>query len=167
MYNEKDLILHAKKYIDKLSDGINPLNDLPVCESDVVMEERIKICFTYISKWLYKLYFDACVEKVYSTPLIGDSYNPKNQKKPNRTQPAPYNPYNENHTTKKSCDNCKHHRNGSCGAMKLCEEYECAPTISPETMATWPKEGSATHIKRIGKRRRQMFKLNLSKNTLF
>ena len=54
MYTKKDLILHAKSYIDKLSEGINPLNDLKIDDVDVVKEEQIIKCFQYISAWLYE-----------------------------------------------------------------------------------------------------------------
>ena len=48
MYRKKDLIMHAKNYIDKLAEGINPINGLNISEKDIVKEERIVTCFQYI-----------------------------------------------------------------------------------------------------------------------
>lgn len=47
--NELDKLKRAKMYIDKLADGINPLDDTRVGENDVVNQVRIVRCLNYVS----------------------------------------------------------------------------------------------------------------------
>ncbi len=49
---EKDKLLRAKMYMDKLAQGIDPLSDTYVAETDVVRQERIVRCLTYVSEVL-------------------------------------------------------------------------------------------------------------------
>lgn len=49
---ELEMINRAKTYIDKLANGVNPLTDEPVSESDIVNNVRISRCFFYISDLL-------------------------------------------------------------------------------------------------------------------
>lgn len=53
--NEIETIARAKMYIDKLANGINPIDDMPVGESDVVNNVRISRCFFYISDVLRQI----------------------------------------------------------------------------------------------------------------
>lgn len=46
---EKEKIAYAKTFIDKLANGINPIDDSPVSESDVVNNVRIARCFFFVS----------------------------------------------------------------------------------------------------------------------
>lgn len=46
---EKEKIAYAKSFIDKLANGINPIDDSPVSESDVVNNVRIARCFFFVS----------------------------------------------------------------------------------------------------------------------
>lgn len=46
---ELEKIQRAKMYIDKLANGINPLNDLPAADSDVINNIRISRCLFYVS----------------------------------------------------------------------------------------------------------------------
>ena len=46
---ELEKMQRAKMYIDKLANGINPLNDLPAAESDVINNIRISRCLFYVS----------------------------------------------------------------------------------------------------------------------
>lgn len=46
---ELEKLQRAKMYIDKLANGINPLDDLPVGDSDVINNLRISRCLFYIS----------------------------------------------------------------------------------------------------------------------
>ncbi len=50
-----DLLYNAKVIIDKLANGINPLNGAPVAEDDVVNNVKITRCFFYVSDVLRKL----------------------------------------------------------------------------------------------------------------
>lgn len=46
---EQEILIHAKSYIDKLANGIDPLTDKPVAESDVVNQVRISRCLFFVS----------------------------------------------------------------------------------------------------------------------
>lgn len=46
---EVDKISYAKMFLDKLSDGINPIDDTRISESDIVNNPRISKCFSYVS----------------------------------------------------------------------------------------------------------------------
>lgn len=47
--NELDTLKHAKKYMDKMSQGINPLTDQNVPQSDLIANKRIARCLAYAS----------------------------------------------------------------------------------------------------------------------
>lgn len=49
---EKELLIHAKNYIDKLANGINPLTGEPVADDDIVNNVRISRCLFYVSSVL-------------------------------------------------------------------------------------------------------------------
>ena len=49
MATELEIMAHAKTYLDKLAGGINPLSDEPLPETDVVRQERISRCLSYVS----------------------------------------------------------------------------------------------------------------------
>ena len=157
MYTEKDLILHAKSYIDKLSEGINPLNDLNINETDIVSEEKIKTCFKYISKWLFEYHQLLNEPKKTATVEVYKTANPnKNTKETFSTQnstPIKIQLKQTSISKIKSCDTCKHYRGGNCSGIKLCDDYEYAPTFTTEETSLWPKEGDATYFKRTGKSR--------------
>lgn len=55
MMTEKEIIKHAKDYIDSLANGTNPLTGEPVNESDVVNNVRIARCLFYVSGILEKV----------------------------------------------------------------------------------------------------------------
>lgn len=46
---ELDIIKHAKGYLDKLAEGVDPLTGAVVSNTDVVKQERISKCLTYVS----------------------------------------------------------------------------------------------------------------------
>ena len=46
---ELEKIEYAKSFIDKLANGINPLDDSPVPERDIVNNVRLSRCFFYVS----------------------------------------------------------------------------------------------------------------------
>ena len=46
---EIEKIKYAKIFIDKLANGINPLDDSPVPENDIVNNVRLSRCFFYVS----------------------------------------------------------------------------------------------------------------------
>ena len=168
MYTKKDLILHAKSYIDKLSEGINPLNNLKIDDVDVVKEERIIKCFQHISTWLYEYAqqlkkeeyekfvkeIDNCKKNIKKQPKKKSSPKKTNSTTPKTINTITHaNPTKTYKSPKKSCNTCKHYRNNNCGGIKLCSDYEYAPTFSPKETSYWPKEGDATYFKRTGRSR--------------
>lgn len=46
---ELEKIAYAKMFIDKLANGINPIDNQPVAENDVVNNVRLTRCFFYVS----------------------------------------------------------------------------------------------------------------------
>ena len=52
---EYETIARAKMYIDKLANGINPLDDTSVAENDVVNNVRISRCLFFVSDVLRKV----------------------------------------------------------------------------------------------------------------
>ena len=49
---ELEKIAYAKSFIDKLAQGINPLNDTPIPDNEVVNNPRLCRCFFYVSEVL-------------------------------------------------------------------------------------------------------------------
>ena len=47
--NELEKIQHTKSFIDKLANGINPLDDKPVADSDIINNVSISRCLFYAS----------------------------------------------------------------------------------------------------------------------
>lgn len=52
---ELETIARAKMYIDKLANGINPLDDTPVADDDVINNVRISRCLFFVSDTLRKV----------------------------------------------------------------------------------------------------------------
>lgn len=46
---ELEKIAYAKSFIDKLANGINPLDDKPIPEGDIANNVRLSRCFFYVS----------------------------------------------------------------------------------------------------------------------
>ncbi|MBO4980157.1 MAG: hypothetical protein J6D16_07100 [Clostridia bacterium] len=46
---ELEKIAYAKSFIDKLANGINPLDDAPIPDGDIVNNVRLSRCFFYVS----------------------------------------------------------------------------------------------------------------------
>ena len=51
---EVEKIAYAKMFIDKLANGINPLDDTPIPEGDIANNVRLSRCFFYVSGILQK-----------------------------------------------------------------------------------------------------------------
>lgn len=51
---ELEKIAYAKSFIDKLANGINPLDDSPIPENDLANNVRLSRCFFYVSGILQK-----------------------------------------------------------------------------------------------------------------
>ncbi len=83
---ELEKIARAKMYIDKLANGIDPLNDQPVGEWDVVNQVRISRCFFYISEVLGKVLENGGVGAAYDAkPEVYPTQQPS--KKQTRRRP--------------------------------------------------------------------------------
>ncbi len=52
---EQDILRHAKGWLDKLADGVDPLTEEPVPVDDAVRKDRIAKCLRYVSGVLEKL----------------------------------------------------------------------------------------------------------------
>ena len=46
---ELEKIAYAKSFIDKLANGINPVDDTPIPEGDIANNVRLSRCFFYVS----------------------------------------------------------------------------------------------------------------------
>lgn len=55
MPTELDTMKHAKEYIDKLANGIDPFTDKPVPDGEIVNNVKLSRCFFYISGILEKV----------------------------------------------------------------------------------------------------------------
>lgn len=49
MATELEIMMHAKAYLDKLANGINPLTDEALPETDIVNQVRISRCLFFVS----------------------------------------------------------------------------------------------------------------------
>jgi hypothetical protein len=61
---ELETIQHAKNYLDKLAQGINPLTNEPVPEDELVNNVRISRCFFFVSNVLRRVIENGGVETV-------------------------------------------------------------------------------------------------------
>lgn len=50
-----EIMKHAKDYIDKMANGLNPLTNEPVAETDIINNVRITRCLFYVSDVLRQL----------------------------------------------------------------------------------------------------------------
>ena len=64
---ELEKIAYAKSFIDKLANGINPLDDRPIPEGDIANNVRLSRCFFYVSDILGQVYENGGVGKVERT----------------------------------------------------------------------------------------------------
>ena len=55
MMTEIETMQRAKMYVDKLANGINPLTDQPVCDTDCINQVRISRCLFYVSDILRRV----------------------------------------------------------------------------------------------------------------
>ena len=67
---ELEKIAYAKSFIDKLANGINPLDDTPIPDDDIANNVRLSRCFFYVSDILRQVYENGGVTKPKRTPKI-------------------------------------------------------------------------------------------------
>lgn len=61
--NESEKMQRAKMYIDKLANGINPLDDTAVSDDDIINNSRISRCLVYVSDILEQVINSTCDKK--------------------------------------------------------------------------------------------------------
>lgn len=66
---ELEIMQRAKMYIDKLANGVNPLDDQPVHDADVVNQVRISRCLFYVSSVLQQV--------IQNGGVVGKAVKPK------------------------------------------------------------------------------------------
>ena len=64
---ELEKIAYAKSFIDKLANGINPLDDTSIPEGDIANNVRLSHCFFYVSDILCQVYANGGIGKVEKT----------------------------------------------------------------------------------------------------
>ena len=52
---ELEIMQHAKLYLDKLANGINPLTNQPAADSDCINQVKISRCLFYVSDVLRRV----------------------------------------------------------------------------------------------------------------
>ena len=67
---ELEKIAYAKSFIDKLANGINPLDDTPIPDDDIANNVRLSRCFFYVSDILRQVYENGGVTKPKRAPKI-------------------------------------------------------------------------------------------------
>ena len=67
---ELEKIVYAKSFIDKLANGINPLDDTPIPDDDIANNVRLSRCFFYVSDILRQVYENGGVTKPKRAPKI-------------------------------------------------------------------------------------------------
>ncbi len=67
---ELEKIAYAKSFIDKLANGINPLDDAPIPDNDIANNVRLSRCFFYVSDILRQVYENGGVTKPKRIPKI-------------------------------------------------------------------------------------------------
>lgn len=68
---ELEKIEYAKSFMDKLANGINPLDDTPIPEGDIVNHVRLSRCFFYVSDILRQVIENGGVTPPPKTPRAG------------------------------------------------------------------------------------------------
>ncbi len=64
---ELEKIAYAKSFMDKLANGINPLDNTPIPEGEVANNVRLSRCFFYVSDILGQVYENGGIGKVEKT----------------------------------------------------------------------------------------------------
>lgn len=67
---ELEKIAYAKSFMDKLANGINPLDDTPIPDGDIANNVRLSRCFFYVSDILRRVYEKGGVARATRTRKI-------------------------------------------------------------------------------------------------
>lgn len=71
---ELEKMQRAKMYIDKLTNGINPIDDIPAAETDVINNIRISRCLFYVSDILTSVIENGIAEPRQQRPKSDPFY---------------------------------------------------------------------------------------------
>ena len=75
---ESEIMQRAKMYLDKMAQGIDPISDKPVPDTECICQERISKCLTYVSGILGNLIDDKGSSELSlkaTTPSTSISHN--------------------------------------------------------------------------------------------
>ena len=87
---EIEKIAYTKYFIDKLANGINPLDNTPIPENELLNNIRISRCMFYVSDILRQVIENGGVQKKKSTPKIPFSISDEQLSRfPYSDQPMP------------------------------------------------------------------------------
>ena len=75
---ELEKIAYAKSFIDKLANGVNPIDDSTIPDSDIVNNVRLSRCFFYVSDILRQVIENGGIAPA---PIVKEK-KPKKQKEP-------------------------------------------------------------------------------------
>ena len=70
MATELEIMIHAKTYLDKLANGINPLTDEALPDTDIVNQVRISRCLFFVSDVLRQVIEKGGLKKTPKPPQI-------------------------------------------------------------------------------------------------
>ena len=70
MATELEIMIHAKGYLDKLANGINPLSNEQLPETDIVNNVRISRCLLFVSDVLRQVIEKGGLKKAPKTTLV-------------------------------------------------------------------------------------------------
>ena len=70
MATELEIMIHAKTYLDKLANGVNPLTDEVLPDTDIVNQVRISRCLFFVSDVLRQVIEKGGLKKTPKTPQI-------------------------------------------------------------------------------------------------
>lgn len=70
MATELEIMIHAKTYLDKLANGVNPLTDETLPDTDIVNQVRISRCLFFVSDILRQVIEKGGLKKTPKTPQI-------------------------------------------------------------------------------------------------
>ena len=65
---ELDTIKRAKMYMEKLSQGVNPIDGTPVPEGDLTRNARMSRCFAYVAQVLDKVVTNTAARAAKTQP---------------------------------------------------------------------------------------------------
>lgn len=78
---ELEKIAYARSFIDKLANGINPLDDTPIPDGDIVNNVRLSRCFFYVSDILRQVLENGGTKKIARASLEKFSLPPEQREK--------------------------------------------------------------------------------------